>query len=48
MPAEHCPDEQTLPQVPQLFGSVCRLVQVVPHRTSPTGQVATHMPETQA
>jgi hypothetical protein len=48
MPAEHCPDAQKLPQVPQLFGSVCRVVQVEPHRTSPTGQVATHTPETQA
>ena len=35
------PDAQTVPQVPQLFESVCRFVQVVPQRASPTGQVAT-------
>jgi hypothetical protein len=36
-------NEQTVPQAPQLFGSVARLVQVLPQKTDPLGQAA-HVP----
>jgi hypothetical protein len=41
MPFEHfCPAAHAVPQVPQLFGSFVRLVQmfIVPHLVSPLGQ----------
>lgn len=37
-------DPQTLPQVPQLFGSAFRSTQSVPHRVWPDGQIGSQLP----
>jgi len=39
-----CPCGQTLPQVPQLFTSLCRSAQLPPQSVCPLGQVMQHVP----
>ncbi|HEV3018776.1 MAG TPA: hypothetical protein VGY49_07135 [Burkholderiaceae bacterium] len=40
VPLQHdCPDVQTLPQLPQLCGSVCGSMQALPHHMLGAGQV---------
>jgi hypothetical protein len=38
------PEEQTVPQAPQLFGSLCVFAQTPPHRVCPAAQGTTQTP----